>query len=248
MEQTNNNDRLRLTTDDIGDWFAPAGFAFLYDVYAVVIYLDQGARRRGDAIHLKVSASDVRQAAAFAEEYLKQSGQLMPGSIFRVAEVMIDLKPAENEYLVRWMELKASLPLGFRSLHTMNLIVDGLGKSRPLGMPDPIKDGNPDEPAAIATAHQTAEYVAFIDQQSAMWEAQRAGRAYANGQGDKKKSDAAQRAFEKAAAEFARLRANPAEGLRIVRDALSIDERIAEQNSISHERSSAADGGRERNQ
>jgi hypothetical protein len=77
----------------------------------VTIRLNAGGKRFSDAIHLKVSAVDVRQASALAERFLKERGDLREGEVFRVAEVMIDLTPIENETPFGAVELQAILPL-----------------------------------------------------------------------------------------------------------------------------------------
>jgi hypothetical protein len=135
------------------------------------------------------------------------------------------------------------------------------GFERPMGMPAWPKQGfdkHPDVEAAWADSHRTAEYVAFV-------KAQRAKRAWqaathewveaANSAADeatlqklKDKETAAAKAHADAEQSYESLGRNPARGLKIVRDALTIDDRVAEQNSISCERPKAADGGRERTQ
>jgi hypothetical protein len=117
--------------------------------------------------------------------------------------------------------------------------------SRPLGMPATPKQGfekHPDVEAAWADSHRMVEYVAFIKQQRARrewiaasheWaEATNSGADKATVQKLKDKETAAAKAHTAAQQAFESLLKNPARGLKIVRNALTFDERIAEQKSI----------------
>ena len=113
------------------------------------------------------------------------------------------------------------------------LMTVGLKLERMLGMPAPVKNGvapdgiayhdHPEVVEAQANAHRTAEYVAQMREQILMREWTAASRAYTAASNAE-----AQKAFDKAKAEVARLRANPKLGLKIVREALTEDAQIEE--------------------
>ena len=137
----------------------------------------------------------------------------------------------------------------------------GMSLGRPIGMPGWPKPGfhtHPDVVSAETDAHRTAEHVAFVAQKRSLleWEAASLEWAEATNSGAdeatlqklKDKETAAGKAHTAAQQAFESLRKNPARGLKIVRDALTFDQQIVEQNGISRKPTSAADGGRETNQ
>ena len=103
--------RVRLDTGDIGDWFAPGGSAFLFDVYVTHVFLNAGAERLAQAMHLKVSAKDVRQAAGLADKHLRDSGTVREGEVLNVVEAFIDCNPAENDVPIGSVEVVATKSL-----------------------------------------------------------------------------------------------------------------------------------------
>lgn len=105
--------RVRLTSSNIDEWFALGGSAFLFDVYASVVFLTEGLERSGQAIHLKVSARDVRQATGLVEGHLRGAGHVREGYAFRIVEALIDRKPADNEVPAGVVEVVAMMNLNF---------------------------------------------------------------------------------------------------------------------------------------
>jgi len=135
--------------------------------------------------------------------------------------------------------------IDWSKVNGQELFALGLEMERPLGMPASPKQGfheHPEVKSAWADKHRTAEFVASIKEQRALREWKAATHIYveaANSGGDeatvRKSKDgevAAGKANAAAKQDYDRLRKNPAKGLKIVRDPLTDDERIAEQESV----------------
>lgn len=93
MEQ----ERIRITTDNIDDWIADPERPFLYDVYATHIFLTRGGERRATANHLKVCASDVKEAVYHTEIFFKYVQGVGDGEVLTICEVMIDRRAQKDE-------------------------------------------------------------------------------------------------------------------------------------------------------